>query len=131
MLTSWNLTPGIINDRTIKAFKHGACGGLAIAIHDLTGWPLVAVTVNAGQLLHYMARTPDGQLLDIEGPHTAPDVEFEYEIEAADGVVTITDTGRDAVWAWWCDEAGRPVPWETVTSIARALLDRHAPAAAA
>lgn len=117
----WNVTPGVIDRTTVRAFKYGACGGLAIALHDLTGHALVAVTVNE-EALHYMVRLPDGRLVDIEGAHAVDDVTFEYEVEADDGTVTVVDVTREQVWAWWTDYAGQPVPMDTVRSIAPLVL---------
>lgn len=78
--------------------------------------------MNGGLALHYMVRDPSGRLMDIEGAHTDVDVMFEYEIEADDGAVTLTEVPRDAVWAWWCDDAGEPVPMDVVCTIAAAVL---------
>ena len=39
-----DLTPGVIDGFAEHAFSFGACAGLAIALHDATGWPLVKVT---------------------------------------------------------------------------------------
>ena len=39
-----HLVPGEINEAARVAFQYGACDGLAIAVHDRTGWPLVKVT---------------------------------------------------------------------------------------
>lgn len=118
----WMLSPGVIDERAVRAFKYGACGGLAVALHDATGWPIVAVNGSDGLALHYMARDPAGQLIDIEGAHTERDVTFEYEIEADDDGITLTDTTRDAVWAWYQDYAGIPVPMDIVDTIAAAVL---------
>lgn len=119
----WQVTPGIIDKTAIRAFKNGCCGGLAIALHDATGWPIVAVGSHHGEALHYMARRPDGRLIDIEGAHTDDDVTLEYEIDTDDGIVTLTDTSRDTVWSWYRDEQGEPVRMDVVRSIAARVLE--------
>ena len=43
-LDSSLLTPGVLDEYASRIFKYGACGALAIAIHDQTGWPIVAIT---------------------------------------------------------------------------------------
>ncbi|MFD9223799.1 hypothetical protein ACFWDI_28300 [Streptomyces sp. NPDC060064] len=78
--------------------------------------------MNGGELLHYLVRAPSGQLVDIEGARTDADVQFEYEVEADDGAVTLTDVTRGDVWAWWRDEAGEPVPMDVVRTIAATIL---------
>jgi hypothetical protein len=66
-------------------FGHGACDVFAAALHDLTGWPLVKVTdpwnvhgtpdrfgiaeAGDGSAVHWVVRTPDGQLVDVHGMH--------------------------------------------------------------
>lgn len=39
-----NLTPGVLDGHALRAFTHGACGALAIALHDATGWPIFTWT---------------------------------------------------------------------------------------
>lgn len=118
----WPVRPGVIDEHAIQAFKYGACGGLAIAIHDATGWPLIAVGACDGLDMHYMARTPAGSLLDIEGLHADDDVIAEYEFDADDGIVTLTETTRETVWAWYHGEECEPVPMDIVRTIANAVL---------
>ncbi len=117
----WRVIPGVIDKTAVRAFKYGACGGLAIALHDATGWPIIAIECG-GLNLHYMVRDPAGRLIDIEGARTAADITLEYEVEADDGNVTLAETARDTVWAWYQDEAGMPVPMNVVHTIATALL---------
>ncbi|MEU1663611.1 hypothetical protein ABZ547_08345 [Streptomyces sparsogenes] len=119
----WQITPGIIDKTAVRAFKYGACGGLAIALHDATGWPIVSVGSYEGEALHYMVRCPAGRLVDIEGAHTDDDVTLEYEPDADDGIVTLADTSRDAVWSWYRDEQGEPVRMDVVRSIASRVLE--------
>jgi hypothetical protein len=38
------LTPGLLDGTAQHAFTTGACSALAIALHDATGWPIVAIT---------------------------------------------------------------------------------------
>lgn len=118
----WKVRPGVIDEHAMEAFKHGACGGLAIALHDATGWPIIAVGACDGLDMHYMVRTPAGQLLDIEGLRVDDDVTTEYEFDADDGIVTLTETTRENVWAWYHGEECEPVPMDVVRTIASAVL---------
>ncbi|MCW2904337.1 MAG: hypothetical protein JWO67_6602, partial [Streptosporangiaceae bacterium] len=106
----------------IRAFKYGACGGLAIALHDLTGWPIIAVGKCDGLDMHYMVRDPSGRLVDIEGAHSDADVADEYWFGADGDVVTLTETSREQVWAWYHGEECEPVPMDVVRSIAQVLV---------
>jgi hypothetical protein len=119
----WELIPGVIMPEAVAAFECDACAGLALAVHDETGWPLIEVGHCDGLPLRVMVRRPDGRLLDIRGTHADADVADEFEFDADDGVVTFTETTRDAVWACYRDDCGEPVPMEIArTFVAEALL---------
>jgi hypothetical protein len=111
----WQLvSKGAITDVAVDVFKRGACAGLALALHDATGWPLVEVGHCDGLPIHFMVRDLSGRLIDIEGAHADEDVVDEYEFVADDGVVTFTEMSRDAVWASYRDDSGEPVPMPVV-----------------
>ncbi|WP_413102245.1 hypothetical protein [Streptomyces sp. Inha503] len=116
------VTPGAIDKTATHAFMNGCCGGLAIALHDATGWPIIAATVNNGLALHYMVRTPDGQLLDIEGAHPAAHIVVDYELDADDGIVTLAEQTREYVWSSYRDELGEPIPMNVVRSFVGPVL---------
>lgn len=118
----WKLTFGVINDAAVEAFTRGGCAALAIAIHDTTGWPIVEVGHCDGLGMHSMVRTPDGRLLDINGPQNQDDVADDYEFYADNSVVTFTDMPRDAVWACYRDECGEPVPMEVAATFVTPVL---------
>ncbi len=78
------LIAGIINDAAIDAYSYGHCWSLALALHGLTGWPLVflgrpvcdpdskfphflAGDVCGCQLWHLVVMADDGRILDIQG----------------------------------------------------------------
>lgn len=112
----WDLTPGIITPAAVEAFTRGACAGLAVAVHDHTGWPIVEVGHCDGLPLHFMVRHPDGRLVDIRGAHTDQSVCDEWEYDADDGVVTLTRAARAAVVDCYRVDCGEPVPMDLVRS---------------
>ncbi|MFD1278069.1 ParB/Srx family N-terminal domain-containing protein [Streptomyces kaempferi] len=119
----WQLTPGVITPEAVAAFERDACAGLALAVHDETGWPLIEVGYCDGLPIRVMVRRPDGRLLDIRGTHTTADVADEFEFDADDGTVTFVEVSRAAVWACYRDDCGEPVPMEIArTFVAEALL---------
>ena len=88
------LTPGVLDGYALRAFKYGACGALAIALHEETGWPIVAITdahnvedgrAGGGSALHWTVRHPSGLLLDVDGLHREEDLVSEYAGDADDG----------------------------------------------
>jgi hypothetical protein len=118
----WNLIPGVITAEAVDAFVRDACAGLALALHDETGWPLVEVGHCDGLPFHFMVRHPDGRLLDIRGTHTDADVADEFEFDADNSVVTFTEVTRDAVWACYRDDCGEPVPMEIARTFVAPVL---------
>lgn len=121
----WQLTPGVITPQAVDAFVRDACPGLALAVHDETGWPLIEVGHCDGLPIRVMVRRPDGRLLDIRGAHAIDDVADEFEFDADGGVVTFTEVARDAVWACYREECGEPVPLEIARTFVPAVLDAH------
>lgn len=89
----------VINSNAISWFAHGNCAALALALHDVTGWPLLIATSNADPNLladtwmHVVVQRPDGLYLDIQGAHSYAQV-TEYWLpyatgEHADGDITL------------------------------------------
>lgn len=112
------LTPGVLDGYAKRAFKYGACGALAIALHDATGWPIVAITdshnvydgeAGGGSALHWTVRTPEGLLLDVDGAHTADDRVAAYEGDADDGQAAAGTSTRADAWEWYGECQGAPI----------------------
>ncbi|MFD9868539.1 hypothetical protein ACFXI8_27220 [Streptomyces niveus] len=82
----------VITELDVRAFKYGGCGSLALALHDATGWPIVAAVADDGLELHYAVTLPDGRLVDITGAHSEDDMLLEYEFHADGGAMTLIDT---------------------------------------
>lgn len=67
------LTEGEWNENAVKVFSQGQCHALALALHHLTGWPLVEVS--EGEALHYAVALPGEDLyLDALGWADEPGV---------------------------------------------------------
>ena len=65
--------PGVLDDRARLAFGAGQCHGLALALRDRTGWPLVAVDDDEERRIHICVQRPDGALVDINGARADED----------------------------------------------------------
>lgn len=126
-----SLTPGVVDSSAKRIFTQGGCGALAIALHDITGWPIVAITdhhnvedgrAGGGSALHWVVRHPRGLLLDIEGYHTSRELIEQYDDEADDGNAAAGTSTREDALEWW-SEAGEKVTLSLASSIAQALLD--------
>ena len=40
-----HLTPGVLDDAAAEFFANGHCASMALALHEITGWPLVSLDV--------------------------------------------------------------------------------------
>jgi hypothetical protein len=128
-----NLTPGVLDGYALRAFKYGACGALALALHDARGWPLIAVTdahnvhdghAGGGSSMHYMVRHPNGKLLDVDGFHDDSDIIEDYEGEADNGEAAIGIAHRMDVREWYVEAQGEPIPVTLAASFVDAVVER-------
>lgn len=58
---------GRITPEVEHVFSNGQCHALALAIHEATGWQMVALDFWQDIPNHVLVRMPDGRLLDIAG----------------------------------------------------------------
>src|SRR4051794_37517203 len=57
------------------AFLGGHCHSLALALHERTGWPLIAIDHRSdGVCAHVAVQRPDGKVVDIAGAHTVEQI---------------------------------------------------------
>lgn len=99
---------GELDAAAFAAFEHGACEALAVALHDLTGWPLVKVAdpwnvsgdvdewgiavAGGGSAVHWAVRTPAGELVDVRGAHAPGELAASYDGD----VDELTDSDEEA-----------------------------------
>lgn len=125
-----SITPGVIDTIAKRVFTTGGCGALAIALHDITGWPIVAITdhhnvhdgvSSNGSALHWAVRHPGGPILDINGFHNKRQLIEAYNDKADDGKAAIGLTTREHAIQWW-QEAGEKVSLDVAKNTAETLL---------
>lgn len=110
------LTPGELDEAAIACFSTGQCHAMALALHRLTDWQIVAITDEDDEVNHLAVRTPSGRILDIAGAHDPEALE-----EAWDGqIVPMSEADalaleRTGVW--------RRPDIETASSLADAVLE--------
>lgn len=120
----------------LRAFKYGACGALAIAIHDEFGWPIYAVTdhhnvfengrAGGGSALHWVVWKPDGMLIDVDGAHTEESLIEEYRWEADDEEAAIGHSTRADVVEWYVEAQGEPIPISLAKTFVNAVVVKAA-----
>jgi hypothetical protein len=151
---SESLTPGVLDGAAERAFSYGACAGLALALHDATGWQLVKLTdadsvydphggdyVDRPQLqrghigsagmgaggLHWAVERPDGMLIDVDGAHTLGELIDRYSGEGdqrSQGQVAAGRTDREDAIDEYVEAKGAPVPLTMAASFVEPVLDR-------
>ena len=126
------LTPGVLDGAAEHVFTLGGCDALAIALHDATGWPIVAITdhhnvhdgrAGGGSALHWTVRHPSGRLLDVDGLHDADDLVERYDGNADDGQAAWGLSSRADAEEWW-NQAGRKVPLALAAAFVDAVMAR-------
>ncbi|MFH9236103.1 ParB N-terminal domain-containing protein [Streptomyces globisporus] len=111
-------------DDALEPLKAEAAAGLAVGLHDATGWPLIEVGSSEGRGLHYMVRHPSGQVMDAEGLHQEQHVAIDFDYYA-DSSVTFTEARRDEVLVRYREEFDEPVPMALMPAVATAVLRRY------
>ncbi len=126
-----SLTPGVINETALHVFTLGGCDALAIAIHDKTGWPIIAITdahnvygdrAGGGSAMHWMVKHPNGKFLDIDGIHDPEAIVEQYDGYADDGKAAWGISTRADAEEWW-SEAGQKIPIELAAAFVTPVLE--------
>lgn len=98
------VTEGVLDEAAVRAFTQGQCHAFAYALHQDTGWDIVAMyevgdgygdaatpisddheapsNVLYGDVSHFACRRPDGLLVDIEGVHTVAEFYASWASQA-------------------------------------------------
>jgi len=125
------LTPGVIDRYAKRAFAYGACGALAIVLHDTTGWPIVAITdshnvyngiAGGGSALHWTVQRPDGFLVDIDGVHNVREMIDRYCDQADNGEAAAGLSTRADAYEWYVEAQEEPIPLTLARTFVAPLL---------
>lgn len=127
----------------VVRYTEGDCWALAGALHDLTGWQVVAVIPDtpdaippgkfASDWYHMAVRTPDGRILDIQGAtsETAFLTRWRYSTAAwqygtAPGrLVNVSPAAWKFESDGWNDAPVFGQGWASVRNTARKVLDTY------
>jgi hypothetical protein len=81
-LTEVRLHAGVVDEVAVEFFCYGGCCLLAAAMHERSGWPLMAYYVNRpdGKLAiaHLGVMTPEEEFLDVQGVRSYGDLVADY-----------------------------------------------------
>lgn len=123
-----------------EAFTYGDCWLLARALHNITGWQMVAVGNTGGKAsgvlrdwAHMAVRTPQGTILDITGTHDDKDIldvwseQFSF-MSAEQGVMEVFDVAPED-WFGLTEEQIQMYPEVDPSSTAQRLLAYYIEAA--
>jgi len=80
------VSPSEVTPGDIRKYKQWACGDLALALHEKTGYPLVVLSYDDGSgsrdnWVHAAVQTPEGKILDVEGLKTKQETIDEWSAE--------------------------------------------------
>jgi hypothetical protein len=110
---TFSLVQGVLDDQAKFAFTRGHCHSLALAVHQQTGWPMMAIVGNEKQAVtHVVVAMPDGRWLDAFGPCPA-EARRGYHAEEFDQE-QIQELGKHKHWL--------PTDAETAASFVAPLL---------
>lgn len=127
------LTPGVLDGDAVVAFRFGACGALAIALHDATGWPIVAITdhdnvfdghLGMGSAMHWAVLRLDGKVIDVDGAHDPDELVAEYHAAADDGQAALARARRRDALEWYYEGGGKQIPLSLAATFVAAVLQR-------
>lgn len=131
MASASDLTPGVLDGYALSAFKRGACGALAIALHDATGWPIVAITdahnvhggrAGGGSAMHWAVMRPDGKVVDVDGAHDPDELVEEYHAEADDEAAALGVSTRADAAEWYVEAQGEPIPLSLAATFVQVVV---------
>jgi hypothetical protein len=120
------------DEAALLAFLGGHCHSLALALHERTGWPLVAVDQRSdGVCVHVAVRRPDGTIVDIAGAHTPDAIDKSRAGGTIIREVTASDLDDLAQRHGWAEPVPDIVaPWVQV-ALDQAEREPRAPMASA
>jgi hypothetical protein len=97
------------------AYTHGGCGYFALALHRITGWPMVVYDPYLETYAHMGVRNPDGAVWDARGRHEA----LETFIKPF-GTMVPENGLRTVTFEELCDDVPGARTWSTIGA------ERHA-----
>jgi hypothetical protein len=135
-LTELQVTPGLVDDMARELFLYSQCHMLAMAVHELTGWPLWVAEQQydsgAWKWCHLGVQTPAGRWLDIDGPRAATAVPAWLDrwgcpsrlrlVSLPDWYALLGVGPRDAPASWWRTRATAKQYADLVDSFALPLI---------
>ena len=111
-----------------KLFAHGGCHVFALALHEFTGLPLLAVTERDGPHDHLGCRAEDGRLVDCFGWFTK--AEYVREDRQGGKIISFALIGKEAIKSRFilgrgCGYYAHPEFLEPAAERARAWIGQH------
>src|SRR5688572_20718988 len=97
---------GVLDARAIAGFTLGQCHGLALAVHDHTGWPMLGAYNDGGECQHILTREDGARLVDITGART------ETEVLGGQNVDRLAPIDRAAIRRLVAEEGWAPADTE-------------------
>ena len=83
-------------------YTEGMCAFYAIALNEVTGWPIVGLVMEGNQhkidfAEHFMVRSPSGEFVDVTGAYDQPPAKWNHHGHTA---VPVRFSRRDIIRAY-------------------------------
>lgn len=103
--------PGVLDRRAVTAFTLGQCHGMALALHERTGWPMVAAHDAQGSCQHVVADAGDDRFVDITGARSRTQLLAESNFNSVEPIDRPAVQALTTQAGWAAADAAAAQPW--------------------
>jgi hypothetical protein len=103
--------PGVLDRRAVAAFTLGQCHGMALALHERTGWPMVAAYDVEDSCQHVLADAGDDRFVDIAGARTRAQLLAEPNFDRVEAIDQPSVRALSAQAGWAVADCRAAQPW--------------------
>lgn len=103
--------PGVLDRRAVAAFTLGQCHGMALALHERTGWTLVAAYDTQGVCQHVLANAGDDRFVDITGARSQSQLLAESNFNSVESIDRPGVQALTTQAGWAAADLSAAQPW--------------------
>jgi hypothetical protein len=103
--------PGVLDRRAVAAFTLGQCHGMALALHERTGWPMVAAYDAHGSCQHVLANAGDDRFVDITGARSRAQLLAESSFDSIEPIDRPAVQALTTQAGWAAADPAAAQPW--------------------
>lgn len=102
---------GLLDRRAVAAFTLGQCHGMALAVHDRTGWPMVAAYNADGACQHVLTDAGRDRFVDISGARSKAQLLAESNFDSVELIDEPALGALSARAGWAIADPAASQPW--------------------